>query len=535
VPCVVADQALHLLSPSAHAQHLLDSPVRRRPGCHGRLVTETSQLNRARLGGAALLAGGSVVVSRGAVVIVSIAVARMLTPEDVGSLGLIAILIGVASMLAAYVETAAVVEPSPTSGPDVAVVGSVLRGVMAVMLAVGIWLTAPRFCAAVGVPPSAKGQFVELTSLWLWVTLFEAAASYPLVRLQRALDLSVVASLQLVQPLVYAGLSVWLLANGSGALGVVWAQVLATGTTSTLYWLACFLRHGAPPFRLPPAAVWVRVLRGGARLLAGGIGGFLSERLDNLLVSRALGPARLAYYSLAWTGSRLPAHVICRPFGVVLMPTLVAIQSDRGRTQRAIGQALEQSYLLLAGSLAIVWTCAPSLIGFLLGPKWLPLLTPLRIMCASALLVPLLQTLATMLAAGGLAHRGLITTAAYVVAQILLVGPAARQWGVVGAAAVDFILMAVATSTLFVVVRRTMPGLLSVPIRTVLCPCLSAVTAGSLGRLLLRDTVDPVPAIAGACLVASIYVGALAAMGEADSLRRSVRLWAGIFERSRRP
>jgi O-antigen/teichoic acid export membrane protein len=147
----------------------------------------------------------------------------------------------------------------------------------------------------------------------------------------------------------------------------------------------------------------------------------------------------------------------------------------------------------------------------------------------------MLQTLAAMLVAAGLAHRGLITSGAYIVAQLLLVVPAARRWGVVGAAAVDVLLTAVATSTLFVVVKRTMPGLLSVRLKTVLYPCVSAMIAGGLGRMLLRDTVNPVSAIAGACFVVAVYVGTLAGMGETDSLRRSVRLWAGVLDRSKRP
>jgi O-antigen/teichoic acid export membrane protein len=482
-----------------------------------------------------LLAAGSVIISRGATLVVSVAVARMLAPEDVGTLGLIAILIGIASMLAAYVETAAVVEPSAVSGPDVAFVGAVLRGVIALTLAAGILLTGPAVCAAIGVSPSAQGRFLEWTSLWLWVTLLEAAATYPLVRLQRALDLSVVAALQLVQPFAYAGVSVLLLAGGRGGYGIVLAQIVATGAMTTLYWLAWLWRHRwLPRRRLPPPAIWIGVLRGSGRLLVGGIGGFVSERLDNLLVSRALGPASLAYYSLAWTASRLPAHVIGRPFGVVLMPTLVAIQSDRARAQRAVSQALEQSYLWLGASLAVVWACAPFITGFVLGAKWLPLVTPLRIMCASAFLLPLLQSLGAILAAAGLAHRGLATTGAYVVAQLLLVVPAARLWGVVGAASVDVFLTVVATSTLLLVVRRALPGLLTVRLRTVGVPFVSAMVAGSVGRLLLRDTLDPLASIAGACSVLVVYVGVLFGMGESDALRRSIHLWVAVLGRSKR-
>ncbi|MFY9570578.1 MAG: oligosaccharide flippase family protein, partial [Blastocatellia bacterium] len=359
---------------------------------------------------AALTAGTTQIVTRVLAVVLSIVTARALEPLQVGLLGLAVILVGVVSMIGYYPEMAAVTASEVKGDAKYAAAAVGIRFALTAVLIAVVIFALPFFGGYLTGREDESASLLELMRVLALVPILELAGSYPRVLLQRSLDLNVVAAVGLLQPVVFVGLAVALLWGGYGYLGVAWANVVGSTIATLFCWVALWYRNRFRWEGWPTSHVWRETVVGSARIFAGGFGGFLGERLDNLLVSGAIGPSAMSYYSMAWNGSRTSANVFGSAIGFVLIPTLSRIKHEPARVRRAIHESLRHSYLLLAPVCAVLFVSSPLLVTYVLGAKWLPLVPCLRMMCLTVLAIPLLHACNALLVAAGRAHLTGIST-----------------------------------------------------------------------------------------------------------------------------
>lgn len=401
---------------------------------------------------AALTSGGAEIITRVLAVLLSIATARALEPREVGLLGIAVIIIGVISMLGYYPETAAVAARGRARDEDYALIAFVIRAVVVISLLILVTLTLPLFAQYLVGEDSGLFHLSQLLRILVWVPVFELLSGYPRALLQRKLDLSYLASIQLVQPVVFVGLAVVLLINGHGFIGVAWANLIGTAVSTVCLWLRLWRRELAWK-SWPDARTWRETANGSGRVFLGGFGGFLGERVDNLLVAGMIGPAAMSFYSMAWNAARTPANVFARAINFVLVPTLARIQDEPLRVERALRECIRHSYLLLAPVCAVLFVSAPRLVEFVLGAKWLPLVPCLRVMSLTVFAIPILFTSGALLTAIGRAHLIGIATVVHLATLAALIPVLASRWGVVGAAFADLTATAIVTAVLFITAK----------------------------------------------------------------------------------
>ncbi len=383
---------------------------------------------------AALASGTAQMVTRVLTLVLSVATARALEPREVGILGLAVIIVGVISMIGYYPETAAVAARGDGDHEEYAVASVVVRALVIALLLASL---AIGFPLAAHYLTGSEGGAVPLRELIIVLALaplLETISGYPRVLLQRRLDLNYVSAAGLVQPVLFVGLAVVLLWYGYGALGVAWASVAGTTAATLLSWWRVWSQGWVTLKALPPRAVWLGSLTGAFRVFAGGFGGFLGERVDNILVSGAIGPTAMSFYSMSWNGSRTPANLFGSTIGFVLVPTLARIQDEPARIERAIRESLRHSYFLLAPTCAALFVTAPLLVTNVLGAKWLPLVPCFRVMCITVVAIPILHACNSLLVSSGRAHLTGISTAVHLVALVTLIPVFARRWYLLGAA-----------------------------------------------------------------------------------------------------
>ncbi|HET8676580.1 MAG TPA: oligosaccharide flippase family protein, partial [Blastocatellia bacterium] len=368
---------------------------------------------------AALTSGMGEMATKVLTIVLSIATARMLEPREVGLLGLSVIVIGVISMIGVYPETAAVAVRGEASDGEYALAASTIRAAVTLLLLVALVLTFPLVGGYLTGADGGLSQLQELIKILIWVPVFEWVSGYSQIFLQRRLDLNYLAWVQLVQPVIFVGLAIILLLEGRGYVGVAWANLVSSAATTALVWGRLWQRGWLNWEGWPDRKVWRETALGSARMFVGGFGGFLGGRVDNLMVAGAIGPAAMSFYSMAWNASRTPAHVFAKAISFVLVPTIARIQDDPERVQRGLRECLRHSYLLLAPVCALFFVSAPLLVTFVLGPKWLPVVPALRVMCFTVLVAPILFASTALLVGTGRAHMTGIATLAHLIALIM--------------------------------------------------------------------------------------------------------------------
>ena len=488
---------------------------------------------RLDLARAAFASGGVEMVTRVLTILLSIATARALEPGEVGLLGLAVIVVGTLSLVTACAETAGVIGREAGADSQYALAAVVVRGVVtAALLGVALPLLPPlaRLLAGHAV---ADTELIGLIRLLLWQVLFDLAATYPRVVLQRRIRLVPLAGASLLQISAHVGLSLLLLWEGYGATGVVSSSLVSGGLSAAFLW--CQVYRAGPTWRGGGvgAVLWRQTLMSTARVSAASIVGYLNGRLSNLLVAGVLGPAAMSFYGLAWSASRLPVWILSQALGPVLVPTLSHVRSDALRVERILRESLRHAYVLLVPAPALLIVTAEPLVTAILGPRWLPVVPALRVMSVSALLAPLVVAFNAFLVATDRAHLTGLATAAQLATIAAFVVPLAARWGVVGAAIGDLVSTAVLAGVLYGLCRVRTPEVGWQVLRAASVPLLAALTAGLLAWYLAPVFPAGVVALAGqAGLLMVGYVGGISLLG---GRRRLLGLAALVRDLVRRP
>ena len=480
---------------------------------------------------AAFASGGVEMIGRVLAILLSIATARALEPGEVGLLGLAVIVVGALSLVTACAETAGVIGREEGSDSQYAIAAVVVRGVVTAVLLCAALSSLPALARVLAGQEAADAELVRLVQLLLWQLLFDMAATYPRVVLQRRLRLMPLAGASLLQITGHLGLSLLLLREGYGAMGVVVSSLVSGGLSAAFLW--CQVYRAGPAWGGGVAAMpWRQTLMSTGRVFAAGFVGYLNGRLSNLLVAGVLGPAAMSFYGLAWNASRVPVWILSQALGPVLVPTISHVRSDAPRVKRILREALRHAYVLLVPACVLLFVAAESLVTAILGSKWLPCVPALRVMSVSVLLAPVVVVFNALLVATDRAHWTGLATAAQLATIAVFVVPLAVRWGVVGAAIGDLVSTAVLVAIFFALCRVKVPEVGWEVLQAASLPLLAALPAGFLAWHLAPAFPAGVITLAGeACLVLIGYLGAISLLG---GRRRVLELAALVRDLARR-
>lgn len=125
------------------------------------------------------------------------------------------------------------------------------------------------------------------------------------------------------------------------------------------------------------------------------------DRVDDLWTGLWLGDLSLGFYSKAYEFATYPSKIVSRSINVVSTGTYAELKGDRLRLSKAFFRAnalLVRSSFFLGGLMVLT---APEFVGIVLGQRWLPMVTPFRLMLIFTLLDPIKVTLANLFTAVG--------------------------------------------------------------------------------------------------------------------------------------
>jgi len=457
----------------------------------------------------------------------SIVVARLLSPFDVGTLGLSVVIVGLVSMLSFFPETAAVIVRRAGSDQEHALAGCLTRVGVTAIITVIVSFGLDAIAITLGGDATGADKLYGITALLLWQPWFESVASYPRVILRRKLDLGYVARMHLMGNLIFVGSAVALLYHNFGNVSVVWAQLFGSATIASLAWRRVIRAGFVGPWRWPSRDMWSNVGAESVRLFIGGFGGYVSERVDNLLVARSLGPTGAGFYSVAWNLARTPVNVFAQIVSNVVIPVVAVRRKAEDRVTEVLGSSLRFSYLFFAFGGSVLIFLGPILVEGILGSKWRPLGPVLRIMAFSILNAPVQFLASAYLMTMGKAHMVGLATSAHIVAEFLLIPPMASRWGVVGAGYADLAGTTLVTVVLVVSVWFSAGPLRWIDLRVIVVATLAALLATlSATAIVPAARVSVFPAVVAAFISFILFIAFVAGLGGAGVIRELV---AAVF------
>jgi len=332
-------------------------------------MTET-RLTFARAGREMVWAGLTVALSKGAVVISTLVLARYLLPED---FGLFAVGLLVINYLDRFkdvgVGAALVYRREPWHA--MAGTGLPLSVASALVLAGIAYLSAPVAAAFFGDP-----RATELVEVLAVVILVAGLGVVPESKLRRELDFARRLVPETVAAVVKGGLSIALAVAGFGVWSLVWGQLAGTTVQALLYWALC----GWRPRMSWHASDARRLLRYGIPSAGIALFAVIVENLDYLVVGRRMGSEELGYYVMAYRMPELLVVGICLVASQVLFPYFSRLQDDPAALRRAYLVAVRKLALLTVPAGLVLTLLAEEIILTLYSERWAPAVPVLRVL-----------------------------------------------------------------------------------------------------------------------------------------------------------
>jgi len=300
-------------------------------------------------------------------------VARLLTPEDYGLVGMAGIYLGLITLLSEFGLGVAVLTFRDLSLEQLAQ----LNG-LALLLGLGCLLAS----CALAIP---LGHFFRATQLPLVVVVMSTTfviASFktvPLALLQRDLRFKTIALIDAGQALVLAtsmvgfalaGFRYWTLVLG-GVLGAL----ISTGAMLKL-------RHA--PLAWPRIESLKRTMTLSSDVLISRLCWYAYSNADFLVAGRILGKTALGFYNCAWTLANLPVEKVTTLVGQVTPAIFSAVQTQHSAIRRyVLGITEGISLMIFPVSLGLVLV-AKDFVFVVLGSKWEGATVPLQLLAAYA-------------------------------------------------------------------------------------------------------------------------------------------------------
>lgn len=342
--------------------------------------------------------------------IVSIILARLLSPDDYGLIGIISIFTTVCTALIDGGFGDALVRKKDVTDDDYNTVFIVNFGMSMLLYAV-IYACSPLIANFFG-----RDELVALTQVSSLSLIVGALSLVQQKRLTKAIDFKTQTKVSFISSVISGVVGIVMAFMGCGVWSLV-AQGLGSQVIRTI--LLWYYNHWIPKLRFSPAS-FKSLFGFGWKLVVSGLLDNLWKELAQVVVGKFYSPGTLGQYTRAKSFSQMLSSNLTNVIQRVTFPVLSNIQDDKSRMVGAYRRIIKTTMFITAISLFFLGAISEPLLYCLIGPKWHEAATYLPLICISASLYPLYAINCNMLLVQG---RSDILLVLEIVKRIIALGP----------------------------------------------------------------------------------------------------------------
>lgn len=350
------------------------------------------------------------VTKMGVTFIVSIILARLLSPDEYGLIGILSIFISVFNAIVDGGFTNALIRKKDITDIDYSTV-FYINLVLSVFMALALYL-----CAGPIANFFEREELVSLTQVMSCVVVINALCIVQKARTTKNIDFKTQAKVTFIASLSSGVIGIAMAYMGYGVWALVGQQISLQLTTTAFFWIFN---------RWMPKLVFSResfreMWSFGWKLLVSGLIDTTWKEIYQVVVGKCYSPATLGLYTRAKQFSQLFSSNLTSIIQRVSYPVLSSIQDDRDRLREAYKRVIKTTmlptFVLMYGMAAV----AKSMVIVLIGEKWLGCVGFLQIICVYGALYPLHAINLNMLQVQG---RSDLFLKLEIIKKIIAIGP----------------------------------------------------------------------------------------------------------------
>ncbi|WP_394752349.1 lipopolysaccharide biosynthesis protein [Crenothrix sp.] len=343
---------------------------------------------------ATVWSGADIFMRQGLQFGVSIALARLLSPEEFGTVALLYLFTDIAGAFVDSGFSSALVQRQEITHTDESTVFW-FNLVMGELVALGLCAAAPVIATFFAIP-----ILQPLTALLALNIFLSALGSIHGTLLTKRLDFRRQMEIGGFASLISGAIAIVMAWHGYGVWALVAQTLASTMVTTLLLWCYSSWR---------PAIVFsrksVRQLFGfGGYMLASGLLDITYSRAYTLLIGSFFGVRELGFYNRADGTKQLPVGVLTSILARVSLPIFSTAAHDKAQLRRGVQLALRGMMLINVPMMLGLAATAESFVLTLFGVKWLPSVPLLQVLCLGAVFWPLHVINLNVLMAQGHSH-----------------------------------------------------------------------------------------------------------------------------------
>ena len=319
------------------------------------------------------------ILSQGITFLVGVILARLLSPEEYGLLGILMIFILVSESIVNSGLSSALIRKQGATEEDFNTVFLTNLILSFVMYGV-LFLCAPLISTFF-----EKPQLTSLLRVMGFIVIINAMGLVPLTKLTKNVNFKTITACSFSAAIVSGTVGITMAYMGCGVWSLIGQQMSRQLVNTLALWIA---NKWLP--KLSFSVNSFKELWGfGWKLLVSSLIDTTWKEIYKVVIGKCYSPATLGQYTQAhfYTDlfSRNMTHVIQR----VSYPVLSKIQDDRERLKQAYRQIIKVTMLVTFVFMFGLAGCAKNFIFVLIGEQWLPCVGYLQIICFSMSLYPL--------------------------------------------------------------------------------------------------------------------------------------------------
>lgn len=319
------------------------------------------------------------VVQFGVTFVVSIILARLLSPDDYGLIGIISIFTVVCGSLISGGMGTALIRKKEATEDDYNTAFIVNMG-MSILLYAVLFLCAPFIASFFG-----REELLSLTRVSTISLIIGALAMVQRVRLVKRIDFKTQTKITFFASLLSGAVGICMALAGFGVWALVFQSLTSQILTTILLW---FFNKWMPSLSFS-ANSFHDLFGFGWKMMVSGLINSIWKELYQVVVGKFYSPATLGQYTRAKSFSSLFSVNLSNVIERVTYPVLAEVQDDKERMVSAYRRIIKMTMFATAIGMFFIGAISEPLLYCLIGPKWHEAATYLPLICISGSLYPL--------------------------------------------------------------------------------------------------------------------------------------------------
>ena len=291
----------------------------------------------------------------------TLALARLLTPEDFGLLGMIVSVTAFLEMFKDMGLSMATVQKDDITHEQVSSLLWVNVGVSTLLMFITVGL-APVLAWFYQEP-----RLLEISLLFAGTFVLGGLSIQHEAILRRQMRFRDLALINVSAIVCGIGVAIWMAWAGFGYWALVAERIISSGLQTLGVWWMCEWRPSKPAV----SDGMKKLLAFGGNLTGHSILNYFARNLDDILIGRYFGAQAIGLFRKAHELLRLPIKQLNRPASTVAIPLLSRLSDDAERYRRTYRRILEKLLMVTMPLGAGMLAASDWLVYLILGEQWL--------------------------------------------------------------------------------------------------------------------------------------------------------------------